>query len=107
MWEIAAPTMKPVTVTAESVLPSPARISWRRGHPPSSTEPQPTSTMPSRFHSHSVWAMGWSVKPGVNFCRARLPISTARMMAAKAEISRKSRNSTASRMPPTMHSRER
>ena len=27
LWEIAAPTMKPGTVTAESVLPSPARIS--------------------------------------------------------------------------------
>mgnify|MGYP001014390276 CR=1 FL=1 len=44
----------PVTVTAESVLPSPARISWRRGQPPSSTQPKPTSTMPRQFHRPSV-----------------------------------------------------
>ena len=58
LWEMAAPTKKPMTVTAESVLPSPARISWRRGQPPSRTEPQPTMAMPSRFHRPSVWAMG-------------------------------------------------
>ena len=39
------------TVTAESPLPSPAKISCLNGQPPSRTLPQPTRVMPSRFHS--------------------------------------------------------
>ena len=46
-----------------SPWPSPARSSWRRGQPPSSTLPQPTSTMPSAFHRWLLWAMGCKVKP--------------------------------------------
>ena len=41
-------------VITESILPSPDRISWRRGQPPRRTEPNPTSTMPRKFQSPSV-----------------------------------------------------
>ena len=38
--------MSPITAMALSVFPSPERTSWRRGQPPSRTQPKPASSMP-------------------------------------------------------------
>lgn len=45
--------------------------------------PQPTSTMPSRFHRCALCAMGWSAKPRWNLPMARLPTSVTTKMATK------------------------
>ena len=61
-----------------------------------------------KWTEFSFQPTGWSVKEKVRpLPTRRLPTITVTMMARKAEMSRKSRNITASRMPPTMHSRER
>lgn len=49
LWQIAAPTNNPKIVIAESEFPAPAKINCRRGHPPKSAEPNPTSAMPKKF----------------------------------------------------------
>ena len=62
----AAPAIKPVTVIAESVLPSPVKMSWRQGQPPRRTLAQPTNTIPSAFHNPSVCATACPANPSLN-----------------------------------------
>ena len=63
LWAKAAPMSSPRTAMALSVFPSPARINWRRGQPPKSTQPNPARNIPRPFHNPSVWATGWPAKP--------------------------------------------
>ena len=43
LWQKAAPTNMPTKVTAASEEPWPARMIWRRGHPPARTPAKPTA----------------------------------------------------------------
>ena len=55
LWQNAAPTIRPSTVMALSELPSPERTSWRKGHPPNSTQPNPVRYIPSPYQYGGNW----------------------------------------------------